>query len=272
MRSSRGTGPCGDSATATRSSRSSTTTAWAATTAGPRPGTGPIPDFRGDAQSHGLPFRAVVGEQCRGRQVLRGLRANCTGSCGGRAARATMHVLEPMEFHAEHHGTGPAAQEGALRRAVGCRSLGPADHLDRPELPVPRHAERGVPGSRTRSGRGAASCCGGTEAWTTIPKPWCRWRTGRRIPRPAPTPPAGVPTAGPECPGWPLDAAEARRRQQAAGPVTRRSLDLGDGVRLDLVLIPPGEFVMGSATGAEDERPLWPSARSIVPFGSARAR
>ena len=57
------------------------------------------------------------------------------------------------------------------------------------------------------------------------------------------------------CDGWPFDAAEARRRQAAAGKQTRRTIDLGGGVKLDLVLIPAGKFVMGSATGHPDEGP-----------------
>lgn len=59
----------------------------------------------------------------------------------------------------------------------------------------------------------------------------------------------------PECPNWPFDAEEAKRRQQAAGPATRRTVNLGEGMSIEMVLIPGGEFVMGSPTGAADERP-----------------
>jgi len=57
-----------------------------------------------------------------------------------------------------------------------------------------------------------------------------------------------------KCPNWPFDAAEAKRRQQAIGQ-PERTIDLG-GVKLQLVLIPPGEFVMGDRNGANDEAPL----------------
>ena len=59
-----------------------------------------------------------------------------------------------------------------------------------------------------------------------------------------------------ECPGWPFDAEEAERRQAtAAEGETSTEIDLGDGVVLEMVLIPAGEFVMGSANGYPDERP-----------------
>ncbi len=71
----------------------------------------------------------------------------------------------------------------------------------------------------------------------------------------------------PECPpkppaekvtykGWPFDTATAKQRQQAAGKQTAKKLDLGGGVTMDLVLIPPGQFVMGSTDGCADEWPL----------------
>jgi len=56
-------------------------------------------------------------------------------------------------------------------------------------------------------------------------------------------------------PGWPFDAAEAARRQARTADVTNRTIDLGEGVTMDLVLIPPGEFIMGDADGDLDERP-----------------
>jgi formylglycine-generating enzyme required for sulfatase activity len=56
------------------------------------------------------------------------------------------------------------------------------------------------------------------------------------------------------CAGWPFDAAEAARRQAAVGP-NRRTVELGNGVKLELVQVPAGEFVMGDAAGFADERP-----------------
>ncbi|MHC4215369.1 MAG: formylglycine-generating enzyme family protein, partial [Planctomycetota bacterium] len=59
----------------------------------------------------------------------------------------------------------------------------------------------------------------------------------------------------PEISGWPFDEAEARSRQQIV-PVTSRSIDLGGGVSIDMVLVPAGEFVMGDVEGHDDELPL----------------
>ena len=70
-------------------------------------------------------------------------------------------------------------------------------------------------------------------------------------------------------PGWPCDAAEAQRRQAAAGPLTKQTLDLGNGVSMELVLVPAGAFVMGDPNGAADEQPLTP-VRVDKPFWVGR--
>ncbi len=58
------------------------------------------------------------------------------------------------------------------------------------------------------------------------------------------------------CAGWPFDAAEAKRRQQAAGPATRRKIKLAEGVEMELTLVPAGRFVMGDVQGEVDQQPL----------------
>ncbi len=85
--------------------------------------------------------------------------------------------------------------------------------------------------------------------------------------KPAPEP-VGV-TAPIQIKNWPLDADAARRAQVAAvaeiksaRPVaegaepTRRTVDLGGGRTMEFVLVPAGEFVMGSLDGTRDETPL----------------
>jgi formylglycine-generating enzyme required for sulfatase activity len=67
-----------------------------------------------------------------------------------------------------------------------------------------------------------------------------------------PAPPAAALT---DVPGWPFEATEARRRQAAAGEVARQ-LDLGDGVHLDLIRIPPGTFPMGKGDGMASLTPV----------------
>jgi formylglycine-generating enzyme required for sulfatase activity len=54
---------------------------------------------------------------------------------------------------------------------------------------------------------------------------------------------------------WTFSAQEAGRLQRATG-LTKRTIDLGEGVYLELVRVPAGVFVMGDAHGHEDERPL----------------
>jgi formylglycine-generating enzyme required for sulfatase activity len=53
---------------------------------------------------------------------------------------------------------------------------------------------------------------------------------------------------------WPFSPAQAAK-MQAALKINKMNLDLGEGVTLDLVRVPAGEFVMGSTTGFRDEAP-----------------
>jgi len=73
--------------------------------------------------------------------------------------------------------------------------------------------------------------------------------------KPNPPKPPTVRTV--QCSGWPFDADEAKRRQADGGPPTQ-TLDLGDGLTLELVRIPAGEFVMGDSGGWPDEWPVHP--------------
>ena len=65
---------------------------------------------------------------------------------------------------------------------------------------------------------------------------------------------------------WPFDAAEAKRRQaetaKALGVAAEREVDLGGGVKLTLVLIPAGEFLMGSPES--ELRRVWNEAQHRV--------
>ena len=64
---------------------------------------------------------------------------------------------------------------------------------------------------------------------------------------------------------WPFDAQSAAQLQQKAGPAVSEHIDLGDGVEMDLTLIPAGAFVMGAAAGPPDLRPQRP-VRVDAPF------
>jgi formylglycine-generating enzyme required for sulfatase activity len=57
-----------------------------------------------------------------------------------------------------------------------------------------------------------------------------------------------------DCPDWPFDATEAARRQRTLGK-TSLTLQLDEDLTMEMVLIPAGEFIMGSREGLSDEHP-----------------
>ncbi len=85
--------------------------------------------------------------------------------------------------------------------------------------------------------------------------------------RPAPAAPRTAPAVAAE--GWPFDAAEAQSRQAAAQLPKELQYAAGKA-RIDFVLIPAGEFVIGSANGAADQ---YPPARVRItkPFYMSRS-
>ena len=59
----------------------------------------------------------------------------------------------------------------------------------------------------------------------------------------------------PQLSNWPFDSAEAKHRQKIAADEAQQTVDLGEGVQLEMTLIPSGQFVMGDPAGHPDEGP-----------------
>jgi formylglycine-generating enzyme required for sulfatase activity len=170
------------------------------------------------------------------------------------------HVLAPMEFHADttelvqllakgHHGVRMDAE--AWDRLITWIDLNCPFHGTRHEELVDPGRQRG---RRRELLKRYANVDDDPEA---VPGPGTgRYNSGEPLEPIVPKPRATQAAGETDCPGWPFDAAEAARRQRAAGAVPRWSVDLGHGQKIDMVLIPPGEFLMGSSAGAPDESPV----------------
>ncbi len=164
------------------------------------------------------------------------------------------HLLEPMEFHAGttqlvqmldkgHHGVD--LDEEAWDRLITWIDLN-----------CPYHGTWGEeiadPGIQRQRRRELLKLYGGYDDDPEAVPETSTEPIVPIVPKPAkPEKPQLV-----ECPNWPFDPAEAKRRQEAAGPAAAQSVKLADGIDLDMVLIPAGEFVMGSMSGQTNEQPM----------------
>jgi formylglycine-generating enzyme required for sulfatase activity len=167
------------------------------------------------------------------------------------------HILTPLEFHADtseliqmlakgHHGV--RLNDEAWDRLVTWIDLNVPDHgtwTEHREIPGEGRARRCEMSARY-------------EGITDDPEAVSAIDPGLRA-FVAPEPVEKAPEMRFEVRGWPLDADEVRKRRDGLAMPEVLSLDLGGGVGLELRLIPPGAFVMGSDGGCADEAP-----RSVV--------
>jgi formylglycine-generating enzyme required for sulfatase activity len=166
------------------------------------------------------------------------------------------HLLEPMEFHADttelvqmlskgHHGVvldGEAWDRLVTWIDLNCPYHGTwGEEIDKPGIQRQRRRE-------------LLKLYGGYDDDPEAVPEVAQGPVAPIVPKTA-----GRETAEPvECPNWPFDAAEAQRRQQAAGGETQDVFPLAEGVELSMTLIPAGQFVMGDGDGQPDERPPVP--------------
>ena len=71
------------------------------------------------------------------------------------------------------------------------------------------------------------------------------------MPEPPPPPPLG----DTECAGWPFGPDEAAKLQAGTGLPRELTVELGEGVTMELVLVPAGDLLVGGVDGAADELP-----------------
>lgn len=163
------------------------------------------------------------------------------------------HLLNPLEYHHNtselvqmlrkgHHGVRIEREE--WERIITWIDLNVPDHGTWGEnKKIPRDGHRRRMESRAKYANIDVDPEEIFPPPTVAPLP--------RPPEPAARPP--LPTLS----GWPMDDA-ARLQQITATQLDlppHRSLDLGDGVKIGLTLVPPGPFVMGSRVGDADESP-----------------
>lgn len=163
------------------------------------------------------------------------------------------HILTPMEFHASTSELIQMLEKGHKGVQLD------ADDWDRLQtwidLNVPDHGtwgeHRKIPGNfHERRLAMRAQFANRPEDPEVIPE-----LNQAPVAFVEPAAKSGVQSEAVTCADWPFDAPKAAEKQAAAGKETRRTIDLGNGVVMELTLVPGGSFVMGSADGFGDEKP-----------------
>ncbi|MCY3022279.1 MAG: SUMF1/EgtB/PvdO family nonheme iron enzyme, partial [Planctomycetota bacterium] len=232
------------------------------------------------------PYDGKTPFDLRGTEKIKDFRMVTPGNGGGNAGKFTVgyaelhrfvrrpgiesdyHVLTPCEFHADTTQLVQMLNKGHYNVKLDPESW---DRLVTwIDLNAPYHGtwheELANPGNQRKRRMELRKLYAGMEEdpeeVIASNKPPEKPVTPEPLPKTA--------AALPEFPGWPFDAAEATRRQTAAGHgrdargttnvpfvgAYKQTFDLGDGIKMELVLVPAGEFVMGDPNGEVDERPL----------------
>ncbi len=166
-----------------------------------------------------------------------------------------MHLLMPMEFHADTTQLVQMLQRGHYGVDLDAEAWGRL--ITWIDLNTPYHGtwtETGIdPGRQRQRRRDLREAYAGVdedpESLAGVSPP-----TIEPLPPNSPEKIDAAPV--PEVPDWPFDGAEARLRQRTAGLPDRRTIELADGIRLNMALIPAGDFVMGDRSGYCDEQPV----------------
>lgn len=165
-----------------------------------------------------------------------------------------IHMLTPMDVHADateliqilrrgHHNV--KLNDEHWDRLVTWIDLNAPYHGVRHEIPTYKSAEKAI-----QRGRQLSKLYAGVNIDYEAVPPLENKKIQTIMPKPLPKPsvrPVALQT-------WPFDREQAVMKQRLAGKPSRM-ITLGDGVTMQLVHIPAGEFIMGDTNGPIDEQP-----------------